>query len=213
MAVLPTNSLLRRLMVQFDDLSRNREFTILMPSAITIAKGMASGARYLPSPNCSDRPNDVAIDTLIIHNISLPPGQFATGYIDQLFCNSLDCSAHEYFEQLKDTRVSAHLLIERTGAMVQYVPFHKKAWHAGVSEFDGRQACNDFSIGVELEGTDDEPFMPIQYEQLISLTKALMQTYQQITRDRIVGHSDVAPGRKTDPGPCFDWHYYRSSLG
>lgn len=184
-----------------------------MTKELTITNGLASLARQIPSPNFSDRPDDCIIDTLIIHNISLPPGEFGLGYIDQLFCNQLDCSKHDYFAQLEGLKVSAHILIERDGAMVQYVPFHKKAWHAGESEFNGRSACNDFSIGVELEGTDTEPFTQAQYERLTMLTNALMVRYPDITVDRIVGHSDVAPSRKTDPGPCFDWQHYKRRLG
>lgn len=184
-----------------------------MTQELTITNGLASLARQMPSPNFSDRPNDCIIDTLIIHNISLPPGEFGLGYIDQLFCNQLDCGKHDYFAQLEGLKVSAHILIERDGAMVQYVPFHKKAWHAGESEFNGRSACNDFSIGVELEGTDTEPFTQAQYERLTMLTNALMVRYPDITVDRIVGHSDVAPSRKTDPGPCFDWQHYKRRLG
>jgi AmpD protein len=183
-----------------------------MHTELVITEGWANLARQAPSPNFSDRPANCPIDTLIIHNISLPPGKFGTGYIDQLFCNTLDCSEHEYFAQLEEVKVSAHMLIERNGAMVQYVPFHKQAWHAGESEYKGRRACNDFSIGIELEGTDTEPFTQAQYQSLIVLTKALVDNYAELSCERIVGHSDVAPNRKTDPGPCFDWHYYRRSL-
>jgi AmpD protein len=183
-----------------------------MHNELTITDGWASPARHMPSPNFSDRPANCLIDTLIVHNISLPPGKFGAGYIDQLFCNTLNCSEHEYFAQLEGVKVSAHILIERSGAMVQYVPFHKKAWHAGESEYKGRQACNDFSIGVELEGTDTEPFTQAQYQGLIVLTQVLIAHYSGLTTDRIVGHSDVAPNRKTDPGPCFDWHYYKGRL-
>ena len=184
-----------------------------MQNEITISNGLLSLARQVASPNFSERPDGCVIDTLIVHNISLPPGKFGTHYIDQLFCNTLDCSEHEYFAQLDGLKVSAHILIERDGVMVQYVPFHKKAWHAGESEFKGKKACNDFSIGIELEGTDTEPFTPKQYQSLILLTRVLMESYPDITIDRIAGHSDVAPGRKTDPGPCFDWRYYKSCLG
>ncbi len=187
--------------------------TYSMHNQITISNGLASLARQVPSPNFSDRPASCVIDTLIIHNISLPPGEFGSGYIDQLFCNSLNCADHEYFAQLEGLQVSAHILIERDGLMVQYVPFSKKAWHAGESEFEGRSSCNDFSIGVELEGTDTQPFTSAQYQSLILLTHSLMDCYPDITIDRIVGHSDVAPSRKTDPGPCFDWQYYKTALG
>ncbi len=183
-----------------------------MHKELVITDGLVNLARQLPSPNFSERPDHCVIDTLIVHNISLPPGKFGTGFIDQLFCNDLDCSEHEYFAQLEGLEVSAHLLIERGGEMVQYVPLDKKAWHAGESEFKGKRFCNDFSIGVELEGTDFQPFTTAQYKTLTSLTKELIKHYPTITLDRIVGHSDVAPGRKTDPGPCFDWQLYKNSL-
>ena len=171
-----------------------------------------TGADFVPSPNHSDRPQGVAIELLIIHNISLPPGEFGGDYVDQLFCNSLDCEAHSYFQQLRELRVSAHLLIDRAGRVRQYVPFDKQAWHAGESSFAGRQRCNEFSIGIELEGTDDQPFTDQQYSSLEVVTKILMAAYPGIHRDHIVGHSDVAPGRKTDPGPCFDWSRYKLGL-
>lgn len=169
-------------------------------------------ARQLPSPNCSERPPGEEPSLLVIHNISLPPGEFGGPYIDQLFCNGLDCSVHPFFEEISHLRVSAHLLIRRDGGLVQYVPFDKKAWHAGKSCFQGREECNEFSIGIELEGCDDRPFSAIQYAALSEVTRALQQTYPRITRERITGHSDIAPGRKTDPGPCFDWQGYLGSL-
>jgi AmpD protein len=169
-------------------------------------------ARLVESPNCSARPPATIIDLLVIHNISLPPGEFGTGCVDELFCNRLDSKAHPFFEEISDLRVSAHLLIDRNGEVTQYVPFDCQAWHAGQSEFQGRQRCNEFSIGIELEGTDHEVFTPRQYDRLGSVSRALMQSYPAITADRIVGHSDIAPGRKTDPGPCFDWDYYLGQL-
>lgn len=170
------------------------------------------GAEYLPSPNCSERPSGTDIDLLVIHNISLPPGEFGGNYVDQLFCNTLDCTAHAYFRQLEQLRVSAHLLIDRHGRVRQYVPFDKQAWHAGESRYAGRQRCNEFSIGIELEGTDQLAFTDAQYASLSAITQLLMAAYPGIQRDRIVGHSDVAPGRKTDPGPCFDWQRFLGLL-
>lgn len=167
-------------------------------------------ARQVVSPNFSERPSQTLIELLVLHNISLPPGQYATGSIEQFFCNTLDVSAHEYFATIADLQVSAHVLIERSGAIIQFVPFDKKAWHAGKSEFDGREACNDFSIGIELEGCDDEPFSDEQYRALNVVTALIRQQYPAITSDRVVGHSDIAPGRKTDPGPCFDWERFKA---
>lgn len=168
-------------------------------------------ARQLTSPNCSEREND-EISLLVIHNISLPPGQFGGSFIDELFCNELDCSQHEFFKELKDLKVSSHLLIRRDGEIVQYVPFDKQAWHAGISKYEGRECCNEFSIGIELEGTDFDEFTEAQYEALIAVTQALLQTYPEMKKERIVGHSDIAPGRKTDPGSYFDWAYYKGGL-
>lgn len=169
-------------------------------------------AERVPSPNCSDRPLDEAISLLVIHNISLPPGEFGGPHINELFCNRLDSTAHPYFAEICALKVSSHLLIRRDGALVQYVPFNLKAWHAGRSTFEGREECNEFSIGIELEGTDDTYFTSIQYELLVKVTRLLLKDYRAMTPTRIVGHSDVAPGRKTDPGPCFDWARYRQSL-
>jgi AmpD protein len=148
----------------------------------------------------------------VIHNISLPPGQFDTQAVERFFCNQLDCSEHPYYQEIEGLQVSAHLLIERTGRVVQFVPFNKRAWHAGLSSFAGRERCNDFSIGIELEGTDDQPFTDEQYLQLTKITQQLVSVYPSITPDRITGHSDIASGRKTDPGPCFDWGRYLNSL-
>ncbi|HDZ10395.1 1,6-anhydro-N-acetylmuramyl-L-alanine amidase AmpD [Pseudohongiella sp.] len=169
-------------------------------------------ARYVASPNFSERPAGVQVDVLVIHNISLPPGEFGGSWIDDLFCNQLDPTAHPYFRDIADLRVSAHALIDRLGQLTQYVAFDKKAWHAGQSSFDGRPQCNDFAIGVELEGCDDQPFTDAQYRCLGALTRHLQEVYPAITPDRIVGHSDIAPGRKTDPGPCFDWRRYKKDL-
>jgi len=169
-------------------------------------------ARQLSSPNVSARPEGEEISLLVIHNISLPPGEYGGAYIDELFCNQLDCSVHPFFDSIKELRVSSHLLITREGELTQYVPFNIKAHHAGESCFDGRDQCNDFSIGIELEGTDDEAFTAEQYRVLGEVTRVIMENYPAITPERITGHSDIAPGRKTDPGPCFDWTLFRSLI-
>ncbi|WP_027852258.1 1,6-anhydro-N-acetylmuramyl-L-alanine amidase AmpD [Marinobacterium litorale] len=164
-----------------------------------------------PSPNCDDRPGE-EISLLVVHNISLPPGQFGGPGIRQLFTNCLDPDEHPFYREIHELRVSAHLLIDREGQVIQFVPFEKRAWHAGVSQFEGRERCNDFSIGIELEGADDIPYTDIQYQVLADVTRELMALYPEITPDRIVGHCDIAPGRKTDPGPAFDWERYRNLI-
>ncbi|HEX5793492.1 MAG TPA: 1,6-anhydro-N-acetylmuramyl-L-alanine amidase AmpD [Rheinheimera sp.] len=168
------------------------------------------------SPHCDDRPDDEAVSLLVVHNISLPAGEFAPvpqhSFVDALFMGTLDCSAHASFASLAGVRVSAHCVIWRDGSIFQYVPFAKRAWHAGVSRFAGRERCNDFSIGIELEGTDNLPYTDQQYHSLISLTQFIMQQYPAITPQRIVGHCDIAPGRKTDPGTAFDWMRYRNDI-
>lgn len=166
----------------------------------------------MPSPNFNQRPADQIVDLLVIHNISLPPGQFGTGCVEAFFCNQLDHTAHPFFEEIQSLQVSAHLLIERTGQVVQFVSFDDRAWHAGQSCFQGREGCNDFSIGIELEGTDDTPYTDEQYQQLVAITCALQQAYPSITTTNIQGHADIAPERKTDPGPAFDWVRYRQAL-
>lgn len=172
---------------------------------IDFESGWLQNIRHVLSPNCNERPLGTVIDLLVVHNISLPPGEFGALYVDAFFTNTLDCSAHPYFKEIADLKVSSHCLIRREGEVVQYVPFHKRAWHAGVSSFQGRENCNDFSIGIELEGTDSIPFTPVQYEVLATLIKELQTHYPAITADRIVGHSTIAPERKTDPGSVFDW--------
>ncbi len=171
-----------------------------------------AGVRQCPSPNADERPAVAEVSLLVIHNISLPPGQYGTGCIAALFANELDCEAHPYFQQLEGLRVSSHMLIERCGTCVQFVSFDRRAWHAGESEFDGVAACNDYSIGIELEGTDVEPYTDQQYAELARVTTLLMIQYPQLTTDRIVGHCDIAPARKTDPGPAFDWRRYRADI-
>lgn len=170
------------------------------------AAGWAEGICHMPSPNCDERPCGAEASLLVIHNISLPPGEFGGHYIEALFQNRLDFDAHPYFDQLRSLRVSAHFLIRRDGTAVQFVPVHQRAWHAGVSCFEGRERCNDFSIGIELEGTDFERFEAIQYDTLAALTASLQQACP--LRD-VTGHELIAPGRKTDPGPCFDWPRFR----
>ncbi len=162
-------------------------------------------ARQVESPNCDDRPAGESVGLVVIHAMSLPPGEFGGSYIDELFTNSIDLQAHPSFESLDGVRVSSHLVVDRNGQVTQYVPFHRRAWHAGVSEYQGRVNCNDFSIGIELEGTESEPFADVQYTRLASILQALMARYPSISAGRIVGHSEVARGRKWDPGPQFDW--------
>jgi len=164
-----------------------------------------AGARRLESCNCDDRPDAGDMSLVVIHGISLPPGEFGGDWIECLFTNTLEPTAHPYFESICGLRVSAHALIRRDGEIVQFVPFHRRAWHAGVSNYQGRERCNDFSIGIELEGADDIPYTDQQYEHLADLLSALLANYPGLSPDRIVGHSDIAPGRKTDPGPSFDW--------
>ena len=173
--------------------------------------GWCHDVRHCPSPNFNERPRG-EISLLVIHNISLPPGQFATGKVQEFFQNRLDATEHPYFEGIIELRVSAHFLIERDGKITQFVSCLDRAWHAGVSSFEGREACNDFSLGIELEGTDDLPFSDAQYQALIGLTRQLQAAFPAITLQRICGHSDVAPGRKTDPGPAFDWTRFRGAL-
>jgi AmpD protein len=173
--------------------------------------GIVDAARQVASPNCDDRPAGVAADLVVLHGISLPPGHFAGDAIDRLFTNTLAPGEHPYFREVAGMRVSTHLLIRRDGELVQYVPLHRRAWHAGESCYRGRRACNDFSIGIELEGTDDLPYADAQYARLAEALDALLATYPALDRRRIVGHCDIAPGRKTDPGPAFDWlRLYRS---
>ena len=175
------------------------------------ASGWCQGVCHCPSPNFNARPNG-EISLLVIHNISLPPGQFATGKVQAFFQNRLDVTEHPYFEGIRELKVSAHFLIERDGSVIQFVSCLDRAWHAGVSSFEGRDTCNDFSLGIELEGTDELPFTDAQYQALIALTRQLQAAYPAITPHRICGHSDVAPGRKTDPGPAFDWTRFRGAL-
>lgn len=174
------------------------------------AAGLADQALYIPSPNCDERPPDAAIELLVIHNISLPPGVFSGEAVVDLFVNRLDPAAHPYFGTIAGLRVSAHFFIRRDGALLQFVPCALRAWHAGRSSWCGRERCNDYSVGIELEGADDVAFSDAQYDRLGTLARALYTRYPIIAS---VGHSDIAPGRKTDPGACFDWERYRAGLG
>ena len=172
--------------------------------------GLLSAARHIASPNCDDRPVDAIVELIVIHGISLPPGEFGGPWIDAFFCNRLNPQAHPFFKEIETLHVSTHLLIRRDGELVQYVPFQRRAWHAGKSSFAGRAHCNDYSIGIELEGADEIPYTDCQYEQLIDVILALRAAFPRITPERIVGHADIAPGRKTDPGPAFDWPRLRA---
>jgi AmpD protein len=162
-------------------------------------------ARQVPSPNCDERPDVDDISLIVIHGISLPPGEYGGAWIDDLFTNRLDPDAHPYFPGIAHLQVSSHVLIRRDGEVVQYVPFRMRAWHAGESCYQGRSCCNDYSIGIELEGQDNEPYSPQQYDRLAAIIRVLAQTFPGISNDRIRGHNDIAPGRKTDPGEAFDW--------
>ena len=180
---------------------------------IDLATHRLNNTKFVASPNFNDRPLGEEISLLVIHSISLPPAEFGNGYIEQFFTNRLKPDLHPYFEEICDLTVSAHIVIARNGDITQYVAFDKRAWHAGQSCFNGRSHCNDFSIGVELEGFDTVPYTEEQYAALNQLVAALIQVYPHITAERIVGHSDIAPGRKTDPGPYFDWQRFRDFLG
>ncbi|MES2535134.1 MAG: 1,6-anhydro-N-acetylmuramyl-L-alanine amidase AmpD [Pseudomonadota bacterium] len=184
-------------------MSRNN---ILTPAFEVAADGWCSGVVRAQSANCDARPEGGTIDLLVIHNISLPPGQFGGTYIADLFANRLDHDAHPYFDHLRALRVSAHFLIRREGVVMQFVSVNDRAWHAGVSTFSGRERCNDFSIGIELEGSDCEAYPAIQYDALAALTHALQARYPLTD---VAGHQHIAPGRKTDPGPFFDWTRYQ----
>ncbi|PJG84667.1 1,6-anhydro-N-acetylmuramyl-L-alanine amidase AmpD [Conservatibacter flavescens] len=175
-------------------------------------QGWLPNVRKIPSPHFDQRPDKQDISLLVIHYISLPPEQFGGTYIDDFFQGKLDPSLHPYFEEIKELRVSAHCLINRQGEITQYVNFNDRAWHAGLSCFNGREKCNDFAIGIELEGSNEQPFTLPQYQALVKLTDYIMHHYPRITLDRIVGHCDISPGRKIDPGQYFDWKYYFSSL-
>ena len=179
---------------------------------VDATSGLMHGARQITSPNCDLRPPGVQAELIVVHGISLPPGEFGGPWIDRLFTNSLPAEAHPYFAEVASLRVSSHLVVQRDGALTQYVKFQERAWHAGPSCYAGREACNDFSIGVELEGTDTLPYETAQYHGLARVVAALCAAYPTLSTDRLVGHSDIAPGRKTDPGPAFDWPRARRSI-
>jgi AmpD protein len=176
------------------------------------SSGWLSDVVRVPSPNCDERPAGCAPSLIVVHGISLPPGEFGGPWIDHLFTNTLPVEQHAYFAEIAHLRVSAHALIRRDGELSQYVPFTARAWHAGESDHCGRAGCNDFSIGIELEGMDDVPYTDAQYERLVALVVALRDTYASLRDADIVGHEHIAPGRKTDPGPAFDWSRFRSAL-
>ena len=173
--------------------------------SINVETGLMEDARQCPSPNHDERSSADDISLIVIHNISLPPNEFGGDGIDQLFTNTINKDEHPFYEEIYQLRVSSHLLIRRDGEIVQYVPFHKRAWHAGVSQFLGRDVCNDFSIGIEMEGTDFEPFSDEQYDVLIKVIASLLANYPNLSADAITGHQHIAEGRKTDPGPYFNW--------
>ncbi|ODS23674.1 N-acetyl-anhydromuranmyl-L-alanine amidase [Candidatus Endobugula sertula] len=183
-----------------------------MTKITNIVQGWLTTARWVPSPNFNARPENTCISLLVIHNISLPPGQFGSTYIESFFQNQLDTEAHPYFATIADSQVSSHFLITRDGEQVQFVSLSHRAWHAGKSAYDGIENCNDFSIGIELEGTDTIPYTDQQYLSLADLTRTLLMAFPDMAPDRIVGHSDIAPERKTDPGQAFDWRRYRTLL-
>ncbi|ROR05136.1 AmpD protein [Erwinia sp. JUb26] len=176
-----------------------------------LQQGWITEARKVPSPHFNQRPDNEKPSLLVIHNISLPPGEFGGPWIDDLFTGQLDPTAHPYFADISHLQVAAHCLIRRDGEVVQYVPFQQRAWHAGVSNYQGRDACNDFSVGIELEGTDTLPYTDAQYRSLHAVTQLLIAEYPAMALN-ITGHSDIAPQRKTDPGPAFDWARFRTAL-
>lgn len=188
------------------------QFFMQQTIKIDPVSGLLTPAHFLLSPNHDERPRGQEIDLLVIHNISLPPGQFGGGEVAAFFTNQLDPARHEYFQTIAHLKVSSHLFIARNGHTTQFVPLTKRAWHAGQSFFKGREKCNDFSIGIELEGTDDLAYTSQQYLQLTQVTYAIMRAYPKITLQDIVGHSDIAPGRKTDPGPAFAWDRFRQMI-
>jgi N-acetyl-anhydromuramoyl-L-alanine amidase len=176
------------------------------------ATGLITGVRQVLSPHFDARPKGVAPELIVVHGISLPAGEFGGPWIDHLFAGDLSPDAHPSFRNTAALRVSAHALIRRNGSITQYVPFGMRAWHAGESRYQGRSGCNDFSVGIELEGTDQTPYLDAQYESLAALVRALLAAYPTLSAERIAGHSDIAPGRKTDPGPAFDWQRWRKML-
>ena len=179
---------------------------------INTTTGLIENVPFTASPNIDNRPEDDDIDLLVIHSISLPPGEYGGPWIEKLFTNTLPADEHPYFKEIHQMKVSAHVLIRRDGTVQQFVPFHQRAWHAGASCYGERETCNDYSIGIELEGTDDSAFEDIQYQQLAELINALDNSYDKISKNRLTGHSDIASGRKSDPGSGFDWGKLRDLL-
>ena len=168
--------------------------------------------KLIESPNYSDRLDESDIRLIVIHCISLPPKIYGTSYIEEFFCNKLDIDSHEYFKKIKDLKVSCHVFIKRDGEIIQFVPFNKKAWHAGLSSYKNEENCNEFSIGIELEGYHTEKYTNYQYDSLIQVSKALLKNYKELNKDNIVGHSHISPSRKEDPGKYFEWDYYLERL-
>jgi AmpD protein len=181
------------------------EYLQAVAAGIDTQSGLLRGARQVPSPNFDARPGGILPELIVVHGISLPPDRFGGPWIDRLFTNTLPPDEHPYFATIQALRVSSHVLIRRDGEPVQYVPFHERAWHAGASIYQGRERCNDFSVGIELEGADEVPYEAEQYRMLSETIVALCAAYSSLSLSRIAGHSDIAPGRKTDPGPAFDW--------
>jgi len=181
-------------------------------SRVDPGTGLLGGARYVHSPNQDARPPGATLDLIVVHGIGLPPGEFGGPWVERLFTNALPGDAHPFFATIVDLRVSTHLFIRRDGEVVQFVPFHARAWHAGPSSWRNRVACNDFSIGIELEGADEVPYTDAQYERTASAVAALCRSYETLAPNALAGHSDVAPGRKSDPGPAFDWERLHSGI-
>ena len=177
-----------------------------------ISNHILDNAKLVKSPNYSDRLDESDIRLIVIHCISLPPKIYGNTFIEDFFCNKLDINSDKYFKKIKDLRVSSHVLIKRDGKIIQFVPFNKKAWHAGLSSYKNEENCNDFSIGIELEGYHTDKYTNHQYNSLIQVSKALLKNYKDLNKDNIVGHSDISPDRKTDPGKDFNWRYYLEEL-
>jgi N-acetyl-anhydromuramoyl-L-alanine amidase len=189
--------------------------SVAMQSAFSVhaASGLLTGIRQVLSPHWDQRPAGMTPELIVVHGISLPPGEYGGPWIEQLFTGGLPAQAHPFFSELAALRVSAHLLLRRDGRVIQFVPFNQRAWHAGASSWQGRDNCNDFSIGIELEGTDDSAYESVQYQNLAAVIQALYAAYPRLAAQAVVGHSDIAPGRKSDPGAAFDWTLLRALLG
>jgi AmpD protein len=181
------------------------KYLLAIAAGVDAESGLLRGARQVPSPNFDARPDGILPELIVVHGISLPPDQFGGPWIDRLFTNTLPPHEHPYFATISQLKVSSHALIRRDGEVVQYVPFHRRAWHAGASSYQGRERCNDFSIGIELEGADETPYEPAQYRMLSAVILELCAAYPSLSLSHIAGHNDIAPERKTDPGPAFDW--------